>query len=160
MGEVEGNLRGILKQIAAVFYVVEDRDRKGRIDLPKDLSRRPETDGSISSVNVPKARRSNDDRNIRVQTESVAHFQKSLEAIGRLPCFIAVSLPGFERCTCFGYNNVIRCTDELVVANGDYCTSFTICVVLLLITLSRHANHDGYSTAVRIRDDTLITAAA
>jgi hypothetical protein len=99
MGEVEGNLRGILKQIAAVFYVVEDRDRKGRIDLPKDLSRRPETDGSISSVNVPKARRSNDDRNIRVQTESVAHFQKSLAAIGRPPCFVAVSLPGFERCT-------------------------------------------------------------
>jgi hypothetical protein len=60
----------------------------------------------------------------------------------------------------FDYNNVMRCTGELVVANGDYCTSFTICVVLLLITLSRHANHDGYSTAVRIRDDTLITAAA
>jgi hypothetical protein len=140
--------------------VVEDRDRKGRIGLPKDLSRCPEADGSISSVNVPKARRSNDDRNIRVQTESVAHFQKSLEAIGRPPCFVAVSLPGFERCTCFDYNNVMRCTGELVVANGDYCTSFTICVVLLLITLSRHANHDGYSTAVRIRDDTLITAAA
>jgi hypothetical protein len=121
---------------------------------------RPEAAGSISSVSIPKARRSNDDRNIRVQTESVAHFQKSLEAVGRPPCFVAVSLPGLERCTWFYYNNVMRCTGELVVANGDYCTSFTICVVLLLITLSRRTNHDGYSTAVRIRDDTLNTAAA
>jgi hypothetical protein len=87
-------------------------------------------------------------------------FRSHVKRLAGPPCLVAVSLPGFERCTCFDYDNDMRCTGELVVANGDYCTSFMICVVLLLIALSRHPNHDGYSTTVRCRDNTLITAAA
>jgi hypothetical protein len=67
-------------------------------------------------------------------------FRSHVKRLAGPPCLVAVSLPGFERYTCFDYNSVMRCTGELVVANGDYGTSFTICAVLLLTALSRHTN--------------------
>jgi hypothetical protein len=67
-------------------------------------------------------------------------FRSHVKRLAGPPCLVAVSLPGFGRYTCFDYNSVMRCTGELVVANGNYCTSFTMCVVLLLTALSRHTN--------------------
>jgi hypothetical protein len=140
--------------------VVEVRGWKGRIGLFKDLSERTVAAGSITSVGAPKPGVQTMTRTFVFKRNWWLILRSHVKRLAGPPCLVAVSLPGFERCTCFDYDNDMRCTGELVVANGDYCTSFTICVVLLLITLSRHTNHNGYSTTVRCRDDILITTAA